>query len=80
MEKVSLYEYLGKPAGPNLGKEVAEEAKKQKINFEFKEIESKNYKGKVMMYPTDFLDSYFRPVRETAPPNAPHKEEDDLPF
>jgi len=76
--KKSLYEYLGKPAGAELGKEVATEAKKQNIKFEFKEVETQNFKGKVMMYPTDFLDSYFRPLREEAPKSS--KFEDDLPF
>ena len=62
MEKfISLYDYLGRPAGSDLGKAVAEYAKKSKIKSITKEISNPKYTGKVLMYPKAFLDGYFRP-------------------
>jgi len=58
---LSLYDYLNKPAGPDLGKAVAEYAKKSKIKSVTKEISNPKYTGKVLMYPKSFLDGYFRP-------------------
>jgi hypothetical protein len=58
---LSLYDYLNKPAGPDLGKAVAEHAKKSKIKSITKEISNPKYTGKILMYPKSFLDGYFRP-------------------
>ena len=60
MEYKSLYQYLGKPAGSELGKKVAEEATKQGLRLEKLEV-SKDLvsSGFVYTYPIDFLDSYF---------------------
>jgi ribosomal protein L18 len=57
----SLFDYLKRPAGPDLGKAVAEYAKKSKIKSITKEISNPKYTGKVLMYPKAFLDGYFRP-------------------
>jgi hypothetical protein len=56
---MSLYDYLGRPAGPELGKEVAETAVKLKETIEKKYIENTRYKGEILMYRREFLDTYF---------------------
>lgn len=62
---MSLFDYLGQPAGQELGKAVAQSAAAQNIRIESKEISNKKYTGKVMMYPKSFLDSYFNtPILE----------------
>ena len=66
---MSLYDFLGRPAGGELGKQVAEAAAQAKVGFETKEVSNPKYTGKVMMYPKSFLDQYFN-VDQT----------DDLPF
>jgi hypothetical protein len=60
MEYLSLYDYLGKPAGGELGKEVASAASKAGIKLETREVSTPNYTGIVYLYPNDFLDFYFR--------------------
>ena len=66
---LSLYDYLGKPAGKELGAAVHEYAKLSKIQMTMKEVSNPKYKGKVMMYPKSFLDQYFNV-----------SQVDDLPF
>ena len=66
---MSLYDFLGRAAGGELGKQVAEAAAQAKVGFETKEVTNPRYTGKVMMYPKSFLDQYFD-VDQT----------DDLPF
>jgi len=56
---VSLYDYLGKPAGSTLGKEVFQYSKQMGIRTKPREISNPKYKGKVMLYPTWFLQQYF---------------------
>jgi hypothetical protein len=57
----SLFDYLKRPAGPDLGKAVAESAKQLKVRPKSKEVSNPKYTGTVLMYPKSFLDSYFRP-------------------
>lgn len=59
VEYMSLYEYLGRRAGGELGKEVFAESKRQKIRCTTKEIKQGGYEGKVMCYPRIFLTQYF---------------------
>lgn len=66
-EMLSLYEYLGKAAGNKLGQAVYEKAKQQKVTVSKRDIQTKTYKGKVLLYPKSFLDSYFKPVQNTTP-------------
>jgi len=61
---VSLYDYLGKAAGPKLGKEVNEAAQIKKIPVAIKEVSNVKYTGKIMMYPKSFLDEYFGTNKE----------------
>jgi hypothetical protein len=60
MEYLSLYDYLGKAAGEKLGKEVKQEADKQEILTQTREISNPKFTGAVLLYPKDFLEFYFR--------------------
>ena len=66
---MSLYDYLGKAAGADLGKLVNLEAQNKKIPIQMREVSTPKYKGKVMLYPKTFLDEYFNT-----------DQTDDLPF
>jgi hypothetical protein len=55
----SLFEYLGKPAGPELGKQVYAEAKKRRVKVSPRQVNTKKYKGTILTYPVSFLDNYF---------------------
>jgi 7-cyano-7-deazaguanine synthase len=57
---ISLFDYLGKPAGSELGKKVALEAHSKNIPYRIKEVHNKIYSGKIMMYPKIFLDKLFK--------------------
>lgn len=56
---MSLFDYLGRAAGPDLGKQVFAESKAVKIKTEIREVNTKSYKGKVILYPKEFLDYFF---------------------
>lgn len=73
----SIFEYLKSPAGPNLGKEVFENAKEKGVKPIVKEVKTKNYEGKIMTYPLSFLENYFnpKPIVDNIEPIV-----DDLPF
>ena len=60
MEMKSLFEYLGKPAGSELGKQVAEAATKARVKIDSHYVETKNYTGQILKYPVEFLNEYFR--------------------
>ena len=82
---LSLYEYLGKPAGNDLGKEVAAAAIKANIKIQTREISNPKYTGKVHLYPKDFLEFYFREPESNLMDELPGTlnrviDEDDLPF
>ena len=66
---LSLYDYLGKAAGRDLGNQVYKAASSQKIKVTEKQVSNPVYKGKILMYPKNWLDQYFK-VEQT----------DDLPF
>jgi hypothetical protein len=88
MEYLSLYDYLGKPAGDKLGIEVAAAAKNSNIKLESRDVETPKYKGKILLYPKDFLESYFREPESIQIEDLPGEidwsdselEDDDLPF
>lgn len=71
-ELMSLYDYLGRPAGQDLGKHVYLAAERKNIKVGLREISNPKYKGRVMLYPKSFLDEYFHP--------KPKAEGDSLPF
>jgi hypothetical protein len=56
---MSLYEYLGKAAGQELGKLVADTATKLKETIKQQDVSNPKYTGKVMLYRREFLDEYF---------------------
>ena len=60
MEMISLYDYLGRAAGPDLGKQVATAASKSGVKHEIREVNHKGWKGPIMLYPRSFLDLYFK--------------------
>ena len=60
MEKfMSLYDYLGRPAGSDLGNQVFKAASASRIPVKTKEVTTPAYKGKIMMYPENWLIGYF---------------------
>ena len=59
---MSLFDYLNKPAGMDLGGKVYATAKKANIPIVTKEVKTKNYEGQVMMYPVEFLQEYFNNI------------------
>lgn len=83
---LSLFDYLGRAAGSELGLEVEEAASKQNITIRIKQVTTKTYSGKINMYPKEFLDSYFtKPALGTEilynePDNLPPDYSDELPF
>jgi hypothetical protein len=58
-EYLSLFDYLGKAAGRELGKEVNNEAIKFNVQTKIREVSNQTYKGKIMLYPKSFLETYF---------------------
>ena len=60
MEMVSLYDYLGRAAGSELGKQVATAAAKAGVRGETRQVSNPVYTGPVMLYPRSFLDLYFK--------------------
>lgn len=61
---ISLYDYLGKAAGSDLGKAVSTAAKLAKVEVSTREVENSKYTGKIMLYPENFLKSYFNPKKK----------------
>jgi hypothetical protein len=86
MEYLSLYDFLGKAAGKELGTKVKEEADKIGVPFQIREISNPKYEGKVLLYPRDFLEFYFREPDLIHMNNLPEGHDwtgnidDDLPF
>ena len=60
MNMISLYDYLGHAAGPDLGKQVADAARKSGVKGEIREVNHKGWKGPIMLYPRTYLDLYFK--------------------
>jgi hypothetical protein len=60
MEYKSLYEYLGRPAGSELGKAVAAAATQAKVKIDSHHVETPKYTGLILKYPVEFLKAYFK--------------------
>ena len=58
--RLSLFDYLGKAAGMGLGEKVFKASAAMNIQPESRNIDIKTYWGKVMLYPKDFLEMYFK--------------------
>jgi hypothetical protein len=56
---MSLFDFLEKPAGGKMGKEVFDYSKKLRIPLRYREITNPKYTGKVCLYPLGFLVMYF---------------------
>ena len=59
MDMISLYDYLGHAAGPDLGKQVASAAAKAGVKHSIREVNHIGYSGPIMLYPRSFLDNFF---------------------
>lgn len=59
-EMMSLYEYLGRAAGPELGKAVAKAAVEAKVQICSHHVSTSKYTGDILKYPKEFLNHYFR--------------------
>lgn len=55
----SLFEFLGRAAGGDLGAKVAAAAAAQGIQLQEQQISNPKYTGKVLTYPVSFLENYF---------------------
>ena len=56
---ISLFDYLGKPAGKEVGGRVNERAQEFGVNVLKRFVRNKKYVGKVNLYPEAFLEYYF---------------------
>ena len=59
-QMMSLYDFLGKAAGPDLGKAVATAAAIAKVPITSKQVTTRTYSGEILMYPKSFLENYFK--------------------
>ena len=84
MKYLSLYDYLGKAAGDELGLEVSMAAKQAGIKIGKKQVSNPKYTGEIQMYPKEFLEAYFREPdsihMEDLPGQINYDIDDDLPF
>lgn len=80
MEYLSLYDFLGKAAGKELGGEVAAAAYRADIKHQTREIANPKYQGTVHLYPKDFLDFHFRKPEFEDTLSGRQDFDDDLPF
>lgn len=56
---ISLYDHLGYAAGKELGKEIYQLAIKLGEPVNTRQVTTKTYKGKVLLYREQFLKYYF---------------------
>jgi len=64
MEYKSLYDHLGKAAGGQLGKQVAEAAIRDGVKIQTRQISNPKYEGTIMLYPLDWLENYFNKQKQ----------------
>jgi|TARA_B110000483_G_C17840811_1_gene406499 hypothetical protein len=57
---ISLYDYQEKPDTNGTGLKVNAYARLKKQPFKQRELNLKNYTGKVFLYTKEFLDEYFK--------------------
>jgi hypothetical protein len=79
-EYLSLYDFLGKPAGMELGRKVAAEASKSKLKLETREVSNPKFTGKVLLYPKDFLEAFFQEPDPMDSFTLGDIQDNDLPF
>jgi hypothetical protein len=71
---LSLYDYLGKAAGSQLGKQVAEYAKLRKAKCSSRHVSNPAYTGEVLLYTKEFLDECFNAKKVFSPKNEDYTE------
>tara|TARA_R110001592_G_scaffold79679_1_gene238178 strand:- start:1705 stop:1956 length:252 start_codon:yes stop_codon:yes gene_type:complete len=78
-EMLSLFDYLGKSSGQELGGKVTKSAMAHPnyIKLGSREISNPVYSGKVTLYPKWFLDEYFN---KSKTPSTSDSDGGDLPF
>ena len=59
-EYVSLFDFLGRAAGPELGKEVYIKSQQSNVIIKSKQVSNKKYTGNIVTYPKAFLELYFK--------------------
>jgi hypothetical protein len=79
-EYLSLYDFLGKPAGMELGRKVAIYASKSKIQLETREVSNPKFTGAVLLYPKDFLEAFFQEPDPMDSFTLGDIQDNDLPF
>jgi hypothetical protein len=57
---MSLYDYLGKAAGGNLGAKVNAYAQIRKQKYTKRAIENPGFSGEVFLYKEEFLEEFFK--------------------
>lgn len=57
---LSLYDYLKRAAGSELGKQVATRAAELNVGFKTRHVSNAKYTGEIMLYPESFLKWYFK--------------------
>ena len=62
-EMVSLYDFLGHAAGVELGAAVYSVARRTREKVDIRMVETRKYRGKVMLYRKAFLTEYFKSQR-----------------
>ena len=67
---MSLFDYLGRPAGQEIGYRVSERAREFGITSLKRFVRNKKYEGKVNLYPQAFLEYYFTNAEQV---NQVHK-------
>lgn len=82
LQYLSLYDYLGYAAGGELGNKVYNYAKTHNIYVMSKEISNKKYVGRVLMYPKNFLNEYFKTsIKQSQTPEySGNHSETDFPY
>ena len=60
MEMMSLYDYLGRAAGMQLGEQVAKVATASGVPMDTRYVSNDKYTGNVTLYPEAFLELYFK--------------------
>jgi len=59
-EMMSLYDYLGRAAGMELGEQVAKVATDIGVKMDTRYVSNTKYTGNVILYPKGFLELYFQ--------------------
>ena len=57
---MSLYDYLGRAAGMQLGDQVAKVATAIGVKMDTRYVSNSTYTGNVTLYPEEFLKLYFQ--------------------